>query len=235
MARILVVDDIKEIRDFVQFVLTGEGHDVITAQDALEALEILDARRFDLGIFDIEMPYRNGFELAETLRNQLRFRLFPIIFQTARKEKRDVERAIKNRADSYLIKPVKKLRLIEAVNATLTKTPPQRHPRINVEETTLPPDAKLVKVIKSPLQILTLSDIGITARTKGEIENGDIFDLDSPIFAQMGIPALRLKVIHQKNIDDGYKELSLMFEGINRNILLKMRSWFLSQGFSTAA
>src|SRR5690606_41789543 len=64
MARILVVDDEDSIRAFVQRALAMDGHDVTTARDGAEALELLIERNFDLMLSDIRMPLMDGIALA---------------------------------------------------------------------------------------------------------------------------------------------------------------------------
>ena len=64
MAKILVVDDEEPIRSFVQRALAMDGHEVMTAQDGAEALDVLVEHRFDLLLSDIRMPLMDGVALA---------------------------------------------------------------------------------------------------------------------------------------------------------------------------
>lgn len=64
MARILVVDDEDSIRAFVQRALAMDGHDVATARDGAEAIDVLAERNFDLMLSDIRMPLMDGIALA---------------------------------------------------------------------------------------------------------------------------------------------------------------------------
>ncbi len=63
-SRILVVDDFDNVRNFVVCLLAGHGYEATGAGDALEALEMLSTRHFDLLVTDIRMPGMNGFALA---------------------------------------------------------------------------------------------------------------------------------------------------------------------------
>lgn len=64
MARILVVDDEESIRAFVQRALGLDGHEVMTAGDGAEALDVLVEHSFDLMLSDIRMPLMDGIALA---------------------------------------------------------------------------------------------------------------------------------------------------------------------------
>jgi CheY-like chemotaxis protein len=66
--RILVVDDEPFVCDAVKMMLAFDGHDVVTANDATEALAIFDKNRFDLVITDFAMPGMKGDELAATIK-----------------------------------------------------------------------------------------------------------------------------------------------------------------------
>jgi two-component system cell cycle sensor histidine kinase/response regulator CckA len=67
-ARILVVDDDIDVRDFVSAMLTQENFDAVSAQDGGEALALLGAGDYDLLLTDIRMPGVNGFEFVKRAR-----------------------------------------------------------------------------------------------------------------------------------------------------------------------
>src|ERR1700761_8666083 len=66
--RILVVDDEPFVCDAVKMMLAFDGHDVVTANDATEALAIFDKGKFDLVITDFAMPGMKGDELAAAIK-----------------------------------------------------------------------------------------------------------------------------------------------------------------------
>jgi CheY-like chemotaxis protein len=66
--RILVVDDEPFVCDAVKMMLAFDGHDVLTANDAREALAIFDREKFDLVITDFAMPGMKGDELAAAIK-----------------------------------------------------------------------------------------------------------------------------------------------------------------------
>src|SRR3954469_14029461 len=66
--RILVVDDEPFVCDAVKMMLAFDGHDVVTANDAKEALVVFEKNKFDLVITDFAMPGMKGDELAAAIK-----------------------------------------------------------------------------------------------------------------------------------------------------------------------
>ncbi len=102
--RILVVDDSITTRTLERNILTGAGYDVMTANDGVEALAMLETEPFDLVVTDIEMPRINGFELVEWIRQSKVYGHVPIILVTSLESKEHRERGLKVGADAYIVK-----------------------------------------------------------------------------------------------------------------------------------
>ncbi|TGN19185.1 response regulator [Leptospira idonii] len=64
MAKILTVDDAPAVLKILNLVLTTEGHEVTSASNGMEALNKLENDKFDIGIFDVNMPGMTGIELT---------------------------------------------------------------------------------------------------------------------------------------------------------------------------
>jgi two-component system, cell cycle response regulator CpdR len=64
MSRVLIVDDEDSMRLLVARAIAMDGHEIMTASDGAEALEILGGRAFDLLLTDIQMPIMDGIALA---------------------------------------------------------------------------------------------------------------------------------------------------------------------------
>lgn len=82
MFHILVADDDRNTRRYMQAVLEAEEYTVFTAENGAEALKILEKEYIDLAVLDLMMPEMDGYEFTETLRgvqNQL-----PILMVSAR-------------------------------------------------------------------------------------------------------------------------------------------------------
>ena len=105
---ILVVDDMSQIRNILRFNLEKEGYKVILANNGKKALEYaLGQNPLDLIILDIMMPKMDGYEVIRRLRDSDTTRHIPIIFLTAKAQKKDVLKGIELGANDYVVKPFK--------------------------------------------------------------------------------------------------------------------------------
>ena len=68
LVKVLVVDDDSLVRDLLCEILTEEGYSASGVSNGIEALEKLEAGRFDLVISDVEMPEMDGIDLAREMR-----------------------------------------------------------------------------------------------------------------------------------------------------------------------
>jgi two-component system KDP operon response regulator KdpE len=102
MSRVLVVDDEPGIRKVVRDALERGDHEVETAVDGREALDILADRTFDLIVTDLAMPRVGGLELVREIR---RSSDTPILVLTVRQEEREKVKLLDAGADDYVTKP----------------------------------------------------------------------------------------------------------------------------------
>ncbi|MBN8938549.1 MAG: chemotaxis protein CheW [Rhizobiales bacterium] len=92
--RLLFVDDSPFFRNMLTPVLKAAGYDVTTASAGMEALDLMKrGDHFDVVVSDIEMPEMNGFEFAEALRADLRFKETPVIALSSMTNPASIERA----------------------------------------------------------------------------------------------------------------------------------------------
>ena len=105
-ARILLVDDDPVMRELAGAKLADAGHFVAFANNGVEALDALDADRFDLVISDIDMPMMNGFELSRRIRDSRFHHDIPVIVITGSESRTAVDEAFEAGATSFLTKPV---------------------------------------------------------------------------------------------------------------------------------
>ncbi len=121
MAHILAVDDQRVMRELVKSVLEGEGHQVLIAEDGVEAMSIARENSFDLVLTDINMPNMNGISLVSKLRRLEAYASTPIIMLTTESADFKKDKAKRMGANGWLQKPFDPDRLIKAVNSTLAR------------------------------------------------------------------------------------------------------------------
>lgn len=120
MKKILLVDDEKDILEFLKYNLEKEGFAVITACDGEEAIARLNENP-DLAILDIMMPKLNGFEVCERIRKNKKTALLPVIFLTAKSAEQDEIKGLELGANDFIQKPISPMKLIARVKSNLRK------------------------------------------------------------------------------------------------------------------
>lgn len=118
--KILLVDDEKDIVEFLQYNLEQEGFYVVTAYDGKEALEKM-SQKPDLIIIDVMMPRMNGYEVCEKLRRMEEYKNIPIVFLTAKSSEIDEVHGLNLGANDFIQKPISPKKLIARVKSNLRK------------------------------------------------------------------------------------------------------------------
>jgi CheY-like chemotaxis protein len=121
---ILAVDDEPLVTRLVQVNLERAGYEVRTAQDGIEALEILRSGQtpFDLVLLDVTMPYMDGFELLHQMKADPSITDIPVVMMTARVLDADILHGKEHGAIGYLPKPVHPVELVNTVRQALGDT-----------------------------------------------------------------------------------------------------------------
>lgn len=119
--KVLLVDDEKDIVEFLQYNLEQEGFEVLTAFNGVDALARLSENP-DLIILDIMMPGMDGFEVCKRIRNMKEFIDIPVIFLTAKSSEADEIMGLELGASDFIRKPISPKRLIARVKSNLRKT-----------------------------------------------------------------------------------------------------------------
>ena len=102
--KVLVVDDDVDIVDAVSETLSAD-HDVLTAHDGEEAIEVATRERPDVILLDFCMPKMDGFGVARALRSQEDTRHIPIIMLSGHNEQDVAIKGFENGVSDYLVKP----------------------------------------------------------------------------------------------------------------------------------
>jgi DNA-binding response OmpR family regulator len=227
MARILVVDDDPDITKMAERILTSGGHMVVTAEDALRALDWLNQMPFDLMISDANMPRYSGFDLINTIRNNLKFKDMGIAMLTSLRERSDVARAVKVGVDDYIVKPLDPMLLMQKIEALLQKRPAQKYPEIRLGQ---PQGAA---TLRRPITIESISEMGLVVTSEEPLKVGQMLDIQAEIFQTLEIDPPALKVLSvELDAKTGQHRAQIIFLGAREAVLQKIRRWLYSHSAS---
>jgi DNA-binding response OmpR family regulator len=124
-AKILIVDDQKDLLDLLTMSLTPEGYQVRTALNAAEALSAIKLQKPDLILLDILLPDISGVRLTTQLKNDSETAGVPIILLTAKDSETDIIVGLSVGADDYITKPFSIKVLLARMEAVLRRAYPQ--------------------------------------------------------------------------------------------------------------
>ena len=122
--RILVADDDPSIATLIQVTLKDPRYEIVAVKNGLEALKAFESTIFDVVILDVMMPYVDGFEACQSIRERSDV---PIIILTSRDGTDDVVHGFELGADDYITKPFKTAELIARVEAILRRVEGYKH------------------------------------------------------------------------------------------------------------
>ncbi len=103
---ILHIEDNFENRVLVKRLLLAEGYNLVEAEDAYQALDLLKTVQPDLILMDINMPEMDGYTLTKKIKENPAFLNVPILAITANVMKGDRERTLQAGCDGYIDKPI---------------------------------------------------------------------------------------------------------------------------------
>lgn len=119
MAKILIVEDEKNMQEIIAEYMQRGGHTCFTADDGMDALLTLKNNPMDLMILDIMMPHLDGFSVCKMAREMSNL---PIIMLTAKSNEDDKLKGYDLGADDYMTKPFSPKVLLAKTNALLRRS-----------------------------------------------------------------------------------------------------------------
>ena len=110
MAKILIAEDEPDIRLLIKFTLEFAGHEVIVAQNGVEALEnakeMADNDQLpDLIMMDVRMPRMTGYDACIKMKEIDKLKPIPVVFLSAKGQEAEVQAGLDAGATAYIIKP----------------------------------------------------------------------------------------------------------------------------------
>jgi len=120
--KLLIVDDNPINQKFLYYSLK-KYYEIETANNGLEAVNILNKDDFDIVLMDLSMPVMDGAEATKKIRESIRFRNkhIPVIFVTTNDFEHERLRCIENGGDDYLIKPIDIDELLKTIDFHIQK------------------------------------------------------------------------------------------------------------------
>ena len=105
MARILIAEDERDIRELISFTLQFAGHEVITTGNGAEALETARREIPDLILLDVRMPKMTGYEACREIKADASLGHIPVAFLSAKGQEGEIQTGLAAGAVAYILKP----------------------------------------------------------------------------------------------------------------------------------
>jgi CheY-like chemotaxis protein len=219
--KILIADDEPAVLKMLALLLERQGHEVMTAANGKQALELLVGGSFDCVITDAIMPVMTGFELTQAVRKDPVIGQIPILMLTRKRHRVDVRQALDAGVTDYLLKPVDEHLLLDKLDMTLKKTTGSRQ----FYETTLQAAAELL--VRS--EIVALSESGATLNVPMQLPRDLESSARTSIFEEIGIRAPLMRLVSCEPLAAARSglthEAKFSFVALAEPELMKIRSW----------
>lgn len=121
MAKILIADDERDIRDLITFTLQFAGHEVVPTSNGEEAYQTALKVVPDLILMDVRMPRMTGYEACEAIKAEPTLKHIPVVFLSAKGQESEVQTGLQAGAVEYILKPFSPDQLTERISAILKR------------------------------------------------------------------------------------------------------------------
>lgn len=105
MAKILIAEDERDIRDLITFTLRFAGYEVVAASNGEEAVNLAQQERPDLILMDVRMPRMTGYEACAAIKADPALKDIPVMFLSAKGQESEIQAGLSAGATEYLLKP----------------------------------------------------------------------------------------------------------------------------------
>jgi DNA-binding response OmpR family regulator len=170
--KILLLEDDRLFNETLQDFLDEEGFVVNCALDPYSALDLTYLHKYDLYLFDVNLPYENGFDLLNKLRQS--GDETPTIFLTSREDKASLTQGFETGADDYMKKPIDLDELLLRIEALLRRQ--VRKQRVSIGEYSLDMVAKTLYLQDEPLDVTqkAVELLVLLVESRGEVVSSEI-------------------------------------------------------------
>ena len=121
MAKILVAEDERDIRELINFTLTFAGHEVHQAPNGAEAITIAQDIIPDLIMMDVRMPKMTGYEACREMKTIDSIKEIPVVFLSAKGQDEEISTGLEAGAIDYILKPFAPDELSQRITDILQK------------------------------------------------------------------------------------------------------------------
>ncbi len=169
--RLMLVDDdpnlILLVRDYLEF----RGYEVVTAENGVEALKLLQNNDVpDLIICDIMMPEMDGYTLVKVIRDDPQTNWIPVLFLSAKGQSQDKVKGLNTGADVYIVKPFEPEELVAQVESSLRQASRLiTRPKSGMEGTPVIQVRRDVELTPTELKVVQLVAQGMANREIAKI------------------------------------------------------------------
>jgi DNA-binding response OmpR family regulator len=123
MAKILIAEDEKDIRELIVFSLTFAGFDVVPAVDGQDAVEKALEAKPDLIMMDVRMPRMTGYEACAKMKTMDEIKDIPVVILSAKGQESEIQTGLNAGAYEYILKPFAPDELIQRVKDIISSLP----------------------------------------------------------------------------------------------------------------
>lgn len=121
MAKILIAEDERDIRDLITFTLGFAGYEVVAAANGEEAVNLARQENPDLVLMDVRMPRMTGYEACAAMKADAKLKDIPVIFLSAKGQDSEIQTGLQAGAVEYLLKPFAPDQLTARIQAVLAQ------------------------------------------------------------------------------------------------------------------
>ncbi|MDR3577998.1 MAG: response regulator [Anaerolineaceae bacterium] len=121
MAKILIAEDERDIRDLISFTLRFAGYEVVAVGDGQEAVDVVGNEMPDLILMDVRMPRMTGYEACQKIKADPKVSQIPVVFLSAKGQDAEIRTGLDSGATEYLLKPFAPTDLAQRVKELLAQ------------------------------------------------------------------------------------------------------------------
>ncbi len=198
--KFLVVDDDPAILKITEKLLGLQNHEVICVDNALDAIQTLADLTFDILITDATMPAHSGFDLIRSIKKRKELSYLTIAMLTGRSEKSDIEHAVELGVQDYIVKPIDPELFLEKMEKLA-----ERHSKKKDQK---PVKSRYNADMHVPIQIMRLTDIGVSIESPYPLQKGTIVTIDLEELKEAGLLQNRFKAIFNTDSKDSNKVIT---------------------------